>query len=42
MTTLELLFCEYPLPALGTQYEAIYNMEEDFAFEVAPARTFVF
>ena len=33
---------EYPLPALGTQYEAIYNMEEDFAFEVAPARTFCF
>ena len=31
---------EYPLPALGTQYEAIYNMEEDFAVEVAPARTF--
>ena len=28
---------EYPLPQLGTQYEAIYNMEEDFAFEVAPA-----
>ena len=27
---------EYPLTALGTQYEAIYNMEEDFAFEVAP------
>lgn len=33
---------EYPLPALGTQYEAIYNMEEDFAKEVAPARTFCF
>ena len=33
---------EYPLPQLGTQYEAIYNMEEDFAFEVAPARTFCF
>ena len=33
---------EYPLPALGTQYEAIYNMEEDFAVEVAPARTFCF
>ena len=33
---------EYPLPALGTQYEAIYNMEEDFSFEVAPARTFCF
>ena len=33
---------EYPLPSLGTQYEAIYNMEEDFAFEVAPARTFCF
>jgi UDP-3-O-[3-hydroxymyristoyl] N-acetylglucosamine deacetylase/3-hydroxyacyl-[acyl-carrier-protein] dehydratase len=33
---------EYPLTALGTQYEAIYNMEEDFAFEVAPARTFCF
>ena len=33
---------EYPLPALGTQYEAIYNMEEDFATEVAPARTFCF
>ena len=31
---------DYPLPALGTQYEAIYNMEEDFAVEVAPARTF--
>ena len=33
---------EYPLPQLGTQYEAIYNMEEDFAKEVAPARTFSF
>ncbi len=33
---------EYPLPALGTQYEAIYNMQEDFAKEVAPARTFCF
>ena len=33
---------EYPLPSLGTQYESIYNMEEDFAFEVAPARTFCF
>ena len=33
---------EYNLSALGTQYEAIYNMEEDFAFEVAPARTFCF
>ena len=33
---------EYPLPSLGTQYEAIYNMEEDFAVEVAPARTFCF
>ena len=33
---------EYPLPALGTQYEAIYNMAEDFAAEVAPARTFCF
>ena len=33
---------EYPLPALGTQYEAIYNMEEDFAVEVATARTFCF
>ena len=33
---------DYPLPALGTQYEAIYNMEEDFAVEVAPARTFCF
>ena len=33
---------EYSLTALGTQYEAIYNMEEDFAFEVAPARTFCF
>tara|TARA_B100000886_G_C20407218_1_gene485375 strand:- start:1327 stop:1959 length:633 start_codon:yes stop_codon:yes gene_type:complete len=33
---------EYNLPALGSQYQAIYNMEEDFAFEVAPARTFCF
>ena len=33
---------DYPLPALRTQYEAIYNMEEDFAVEVAPARTFCF
>ena len=33
---------EYPLPQLGTQYEAIYNMEEDFVKEVAPARTFCF
>ncbi len=33
---------DYPLPQLGTQYEAIYNMEEDFAKEVAPARTFCF
>ena len=33
---------EYPLPSLGTQYEAIYNMAEDFAVEGAPARTFCF
>ena len=33
---------EYHLPSLGTQYEAIYNMAEDFAVEVAPARTFCF
>ncbi len=33
---------DYPLPQLGTQYEAIYNMEEDFAKDVAPARTFCF
>ena len=33
---------DYHLPQLGTQYEAIYNMEEDFAQEVAPARTFCF
>ena len=39
---LELHFMfEYNLPALGSQYQAIYNMEEDFAFEVAPARTFL-
>ena len=31
---------EYPLPALGTQYEAIYNMEEDFSFEVASKNFF--
>ena len=36
------LMVEYPLPSLGTQYEAIYNMAEDFAVEVAPARTFCF
>lgn len=33
---------DYSLPQLGTQYEAIYNMAEDFAEEVAPARTFCF
>lgn len=33
---------DYTLPQLGTQYEAIYNMAEDFAKEVAPARTFCF
>ncbi len=33
---------DYSLPQLGTQYEAIYNMAEDFAKEVAPARTFCF
>ena len=33
---------DYPLPAVGRQYVAIHNMEEDFAVEVAPARTFCF
>jgi UDP-3-O-[3-hydroxymyristoyl] N-acetylglucosamine deacetylase/3-hydroxyacyl-[acyl-carrier-protein] dehydratase len=31
---------DYKYPYLGTQYAVIYNMEKDFAKEVAPARTF--
>ena len=33
---------DYKYPYLGTQYTAIYNMERDFASEIAPARTFCF
>jgi UDP-3-O-[3-hydroxymyristoyl] N-acetylglucosamine deacetylase/3-hydroxyacyl-[acyl-carrier-protein] dehydratase len=33
---------DYKYPYLGTQYTAIYNMERDFAGEIAPARTFCF
>ena len=33
---------DYKLPSLGSQYTAVYNMQEDFAREVAPARTFCF
>jgi len=33
---------DYKLPSLGSQYTAVYNMQEDFAKEVAPARTFCF
>ena len=33
---------DYKLHSLGSQYTAVYNMQEDFAREVAPARTFCF
>jgi len=33
---------DYKLPSLGSQYTAVYNMQEDFVKEVAPARTFCF
>ncbi len=33
---------DYKLPSLGSQYTAVYNMQEDFSKEVAPARTFCF
>lgn len=33
---------DYKFPSLGTQYTAVYNMEENFAREIAPARTFCF
>jgi UDP-3-O-[3-hydroxymyristoyl] N-acetylglucosamine deacetylase/3-hydroxyacyl-[acyl-carrier-protein] dehydratase len=31
---------DYKYPFLGTQYAVIYNMDRDFATEIAPARTF--
>jgi len=33
---------DYKFPSLGTQYTAIYNMDEKFATQIAPARTFCF
>ncbi|MFH1851005.1 MAG: bifunctional UDP-3-O-[3-hydroxymyristoyl] N-acetylglucosamine deacetylase/3-hydroxyacyl-ACP dehydratase [Candidatus Neomarinimicrobiota bacterium] len=33
---------DYKIKTLGTQYTAIYNMEKDFADQIAPARTFCF
>ncbi len=33
---------DYKFPSLGTQYTAIYNMEKDFAQQIAPSRTFCF
>ncbi len=33
---------DYKIQTLGTQYTAIYNMEKDFAEQIAPARTFCF
>lgn len=33
---------DYKYPSLGTQYTSVYNMEETFATEIAPARTFCF
>jgi UDP-3-O-[3-hydroxymyristoyl] N-acetylglucosamine deacetylase/3-hydroxyacyl-[acyl-carrier-protein] dehydratase len=33
---------DYKHPALGTQYTAMYSLEEDFVKEFAPARTFCF
>jgi UDP-3-O-[3-hydroxymyristoyl] N-acetylglucosamine deacetylase/3-hydroxyacyl-[acyl-carrier-protein] dehydratase len=33
---------DYQFPSLGTQYTAIYNIEEKFATQIAPARTFCF
>ncbi len=33
---------DYKIPTLGTQYTSIYNMEKDFAQQIAPARTFCF
>ena len=38
----ETFMIDYKLPSLGSQYTAVYNMQEDFAREVAPARTFCF
>ena len=33
---------DYKIKTLGTQYTSIYNMEKDFAEQIAPARTFCF
>ena len=33
---------DYKIKILGTQYTSIYNMEKDFADQIAPARTFCF
>lgn len=33
---------DYKIPTLGTQYTAIYDMTEDFATQIAPARTYCF
>ncbi len=33
---------DYKIKTLGTQYTSIYNMEKDFASQIAPARTFCF
>ncbi len=33
---------DYKFPSLGTQYTSVYNLEDTFAKEIAPARTFCF
>lgn len=33
---------DYQVPSLGTQYTAMYSLEEDFVEEFAPSRTFCF
>ncbi|NQV38353.1 MAG: bifunctional UDP-3-O-[3-hydroxymyristoyl] N-acetylglucosamine deacetylase/3-hydroxyacyl-ACP dehydratase [Candidatus Marinimicrobia bacterium] len=33
---------DYKYPSLGTQYTSVYNLEDTFATEIAPARTFCF
>ncbi|MBC8478879.1 MAG: bifunctional UDP-3-O-[3-hydroxymyristoyl] N-acetylglucosamine deacetylase/3-hydroxyacyl-ACP dehydratase [FCB group bacterium] len=33
---------DYNFPSLGTQYTAMYSLEEDFIQRIAPARTFCF
>ncbi len=33
---------DYQFPSLGTQYTAMYSLEDDFIHRIAPARTFCF